>query len=58
MEQTPSSYNVETKTVIFQGKPITFTSRTPVFTPEQYEKQKKFIESRLYDVVKKHKKKS
>jgi len=54
MEQTALSYKVEERTAIFQGKPITLISRTPVFTPEQREKQRRFIESRLYDVVKKY----
>jgi len=30
------------------------TNRTPVFTPEQREEQRRFIESKLYDAVKKY----
>jgi len=54
MEQVALTYQVEIKTVMFQGKPITLTSRTPIFTPEQREKQRRFIESKLYDAVKKY----
>jgi len=54
MEQIALNYKVETKTVMFQGKPITLTNWTPVFTPEQREKQQRFIESKLYDAVKKY----
>jgi hypothetical protein len=55
MEQTALRYEVTTQNVIFQGKQITLTSRTPVFTPEQREKQKRAIELRLYNVVGKYK---
>ena len=51
--QPALNYTVETKQVSFQGKTITLTNRTPVFTPEQREKQKLEIERRLYDIVKK-----
>ncbi len=47
-------YTVETSTVIFQGKPITLTQRTPVFTPEQREKRKKEIEQKLYGIFNKY----
>jgi hypothetical protein len=47
-------FDVETKTVMFQGKPITLTNRTPIFTPEQREKRRREIERRLYDVVSRH----
>ena len=54
MEQTSLRYEIESKTVVFQGKSITLTNRTPVFTPDQREKIRLEIENRLYDVVKKH----
>jgi hypothetical protein len=47
-------YSEETSTVIFQGKPITVTERTPVFTPEQREKRKKEIEHKLYGIFSKY----
>ncbi|MDR1439328.1 MAG: hypothetical protein LBJ10_04790 [Clostridiales bacterium] len=47
-------YSVETATVMFQGKPITLTSRTPILSPEQREKRKREIESILYNVFKKY----
>ncbi len=47
-------YTVETSTVMFQGKPITLTQRTPIFTPEQREKRKKEIEQKLYGIFKKY----
>jgi hypothetical protein len=56
MEQVALNYKVESKTVIFQGKPITLTNRTPIFTPEQREKQRLFIEQRLYPIAKKYSK--
>ena len=54
MMQNVLRYENETKTVIFQGKPIKLTNMTPVFTPEQREKQRLEIERRLYDIVKKY----
>ena len=48
MNQT--NYAKETKTAVFQGKPITVTHLTPVLTPEQKEKRKSEIENQLYDV--------
>jgi len=56
MEQVALNYEVETKTVIFQGKQITLTNRTPIFTPEQREKQRLHIEERLYQIAKKYSK--
>jgi hypothetical protein len=47
-------YSEEVHTIIFQGKPITLTERTPVFTPEQREKRKKEIEHKLYGIFKKY----
>ena len=55
MEQTNLRYTVESKTIIFQGKPITLTNHTPILTPDQREKVRLEIENRLYDVVKRHK---
>ena len=54
MANTALRYEVETRTVIFQGKPITLTNRTPIYSPEQREKVRGEIEGRLYDVVMKH----
>jgi hypothetical protein len=51
MEQLALRYEVTTQSVFFRGKQITLTNRTPVFTPEQREKQKRLIEQRLYDAV-------
>jgi hypothetical protein len=53
MEQA-ERYNVDTQTVQFQGKPITLTNRTPLFTPEQREKRKREIEATLYNIAKKY----
>ena len=47
-------YEVESKTVLFQGKQIALTNRTPIYTPEQREKQRREIERRLYEVARKH----
>jgi hypothetical protein len=47
-------FTVETKTVYMQGRPVTLTNRTPVFTPEQREKRKREIEARLYDICRKY----
>jgi hypothetical protein len=47
-------YTEETRTVIFQGKPITLTERTPLLSPEQREKRKKEIEHKLYGIFKKY----
>ncbi|MCL2456007.1 MAG: hypothetical protein FWD19_00485 [Defluviitaleaceae bacterium] len=55
MEQAALNYEIETKIIIFQGKQVTLTNRTPVFTSEQREKQRRVIEQRLFAVVKKHK---
>jgi len=54
MDYSNLQYEVETKTVMLQGKPITLVNRTPVFTPEQREKQRQAIERQLYGVVKRH----
>ena len=54
MEPCGLQYETETKTVIFQGRPITVTNRTPIFTPEQREKRRREIETQLYGVVKKY----
>jgi hypothetical protein len=52
-----SSYATETTTALFQGKPITLTHRTPVFSPHEREKRKKDIELQLFDVFAKSGKK-
>lgn len=54
MESTALKYEVESKTVMFQGKPITLINRTPIFTPDQREKRRIEIERRLYEVVRRH----
>ena len=54
MSHNTLRYEVERKTVIFQGKSITLTNHIPVFTPDQREKIRSEIENRLYSVVKKH----
>jgi hypothetical protein len=54
MEQTIRQFTVETKTVYLQGKPVTLTSSTPILTPEQREKRKREIETRLYDICLKY----
>jgi hypothetical protein len=46
----------ESKSAIFQGKPITVTHITPILTPEQRDKRKREIESQLYEVFSKYKK--
>ena len=51
-------YTKKSSTVIFQGKPITVTERSPILTPEQREKRKKEIEFKLYGIFKKYKKKN
>ena len=54
MANTALRYEVETRTVIFHGKPITLINRTPIYSPEQREKVRGEIEGRLYDVVMRH----
>ncbi|MDR1065456.1 MAG: hypothetical protein LBL25_03710 [Oscillospiraceae bacterium] len=57
MEQTINEnprFTVETKTIFLNGHPATLTSRTPILTPEQREKRRREIESRLYDVCRKY----
>ena len=54
MNQSALRYEIKSKTVIFQGKPITVINRTPILTSDQREKRRIEIENRLYDVVKKH----
>ena len=48
------NYAKETKTAVFQGKPITVTHLTPVYSPDEREKRKKEIEHDLYDVFVKY----
>jgi stress response protein YsnF len=47
---TRQTYAKETKTVLFQGKPITITHLTPIPSPEERVKIKREIEHQLYDV--------
>jgi|GEM_PF-5483030 len=54
MEQTTLQYAVKTKEAVFQGKVIKLTNRTPIFTPEQHEKQRLHIERQLYEIANKH----
>ena len=44
------TYAKETKTTMFQGKPITVTHLTPILSPEERAKIKREIEHQLYDV--------
>jgi len=44
------TYARETKTALFQGKPITVTHLTPILSPEERAKIKREIEHQLYDV--------
>lgn len=53
-DTTNVKYIKTTGTVLFQGKPITITDRTPLLSPEQREKQKKEIEHTLYGIFKKY----
>jgi len=50
----PAKYAEERCKVIFQGKPITVTDRTPMLSPEQRERRKKEIEHTLYHIFKKY----
>lgn len=58
MEQIINNENqrfmVETEIVFMRGRPVTLTSRTPIFTPEQREKRRREIETRLYDICLKY----
>ena len=47
---THPTYARETKTALFQGKPITVTHLTPMLSPEERAKIKREIEHQLYDV--------
>ncbi|WP_176731138.1 hypothetical protein [Robinsoniella peoriensis] len=53
MVQT-TTYHKETKSVLFQGKPIVLESLTPVLTPKEKEQRKKEIERCLYEVFSKY----
>ena len=48
------TYQLETKSVPFQGKTIVLESLTPVLSPKEKEQRKKEIERRLYDVFSKY----
>ena len=52
------NYAKETKTIIFQGKPVTVTHLTPILTPEQRAKRKQEIEGQLYTVFSKYRRKN
>ena len=54
MEPCGLQYEAETKTVLLQGCPVTVTSRTPIFTPEQRNRRRSEIEAQLYNVAKKY----
>ena len=54
IEDQNDKYTEESRTVIFQGKPITVTEFTPILSPEQREKRKKEIEHKLYGIFKKY----
>ena len=47
---TQQTYAKETKTALFQGKPITVMHLTPILSPEERAKIKREIEHQLYDV--------
>ena len=49
-ENMTHTYARETKTALFQGKPITVTHLTPILSPEERAKIKREIEHQLYDV--------
>ncbi|MCL2843486.1 MAG: hypothetical protein FWE28_08520 [Oscillospiraceae bacterium] len=49
-----NQYEVETKTVFFQGRSVTVTNRTPILSAQQREQRRREIESQLYPVVKKY----
>ena len=49
-----NTYAKETKTAMFQGKPITVTHLTPILYPEERDKRKREIEHKLYDVFVKY----
>ena len=48
------TYQLETKSVPFQGKTIVLESLTPVLSPKEKEQRKKEIERRLYEVFSKY----
>ena len=47
-------YTTETETVLFNGREIRETTITPVLSPEERERRKREIESKLYDVFAKY----
>ena len=49
-ENMTHTYARETKTALFQGKPIIVTHLTPILSPEERAKTKREIEHQLYDV--------
>jgi len=51
-------YDKETKTAVFQGKPVTITHLTPVLPPAQRDKRKREIEHQLYEVFSKYRKRA
>jgi hypothetical protein len=48
------NYHREREPAVFQGKPITVTHLTPALTPQQRERRKQEIESRLYEIFSKY----
>jgi len=53
---TTTRYKKETKSAIFQGKPIQVVHLTPILSSEQRDKRKREVEEQLYDVFSKYRK--
>jgi hypothetical protein len=47
-------FTVETEIIFMRGRPVTLTSRTPIFTPEEREKRRREIEAQLYNICLKY----
>jgi hypothetical protein len=47
-------FTTETKTVLLGDKPITLISRTPILSPQQYERRRQEVEAKLYDACIRH----
>jgi len=54
MNQDTHRFSRETRTAMFQGRPITVTHLTPILSPEQRARRKREIESQLYGVFSKY----
>jgi hypothetical protein len=52
----PIGYKTETKMIMFQGKLIPYTSVSPIFTPEDEERNRRELEEALYDILIKYEK--